>query len=88
MRSPHLILIIPLCLAAMSCKKSAVAACDSFGEKLGEVAAQASTRVTDSAKRSSGKSHDQGWDPASQDLPPGMTAVRSKPAAKHPEIDW
>lgn len=89
MRSPHLILIIPLCLATTSCKKPAVAACDSLGQKLGEVAAKASNRVVDSAKASSNQNYpNQGWDPASEDLPPGMTAVRSKPAAKHPEIEW
>jgi len=84
MRSPLLILMVPLCLAFTSCDKSPAEECDALGKSLGEMAAKASGRVVKSAKKTakeiqSGTPSDTStWDPEVQALPPGMRAIHQK----------
>lgn len=68
-------IVVSLCLGFSSCNRSsASAACDSFGKSLGEAAAKVSGRVVKAAKDAKDSS-EPGWDPETEELPPGMKAL-------------
>ncbi len=70
-------IVVSLCLGLSSCNRSSAgAACESFGKSLGEAAAKASGRVVKAAKEAKdSNSSEPGWDPETEELPPGMKAL-------------
>lgn len=73
-----MLIVTPLYLAFTSCDKSPAEACDAFGKSLGEVAAKASGRVLESAKKAKAQSSGPAWDPETEQMPRGMKAVHKK----------